>query len=115
MLVNVKYGIEVTGGADGTLIEDNVIDGVLAGYTGGAIQDGGYGILLHSAAEGVVENIGIINNTIRNSTYIGMWIEGENITMRNNVIVNNLFNFRYGAGDRYNDLDTSNKVNGEPI
>ncbi len=111
MLVNVRYGIAVTGGADGTSIEDNVIDGVLAGYTGGAIQGGAYGIYLES------ENIVIINNTIRNSTYIGMWIKGENITMRNNTMENNLFNFRYDANWYHpqNDIDTSNRVDGKPI
>ncbi len=105
LLLNVYQGIEVS--CENASIENNVIDGVLKGFEGGL---GGFGIYVRGSS-----SVRVINNTIGNSSYIGMWIEGSDIVLRNNTMVGNLFNFRYDSGTKRNDIDTSNRVDGKSI
>jgi parallel beta-helix repeat protein len=108
IIKDVSYGIHLLGSAKNSVVRDNVIDGIIAGFGGGFIAGGGYGIRCE------VSDVSLINNTVRNSNYIGIWIWGVNLTMKNNVMENNLFNFR--SDECKNCLiDPSNTVNGKPI
>jgi parallel beta-helix repeat protein len=63
------------------------------------------------------DNMKIINCRIRDSIE-GMYLMyAKNTTMRNNRIENNTYNFGIcgKASDCYNDIDTSNTINGKPI
>jgi parallel beta-helix repeat protein len=60
----------------------------------------------------------ISGNIITSKNGWGVWLDGENNKLRNNIMTNSLFNFAVGEWDPVgfvNDVDASNKVNGKPI
>jgi parallel beta-helix repeat protein len=66
------------------------------------------GIMMYSAT-----NCTIVGNIIANNAYIGIEIQsGSGNILRDNSMINNTFNFR---GRGFQDIDTSNTVNGKPI
>ncbi|MCG2825186.1 MAG: right-handed parallel beta-helix repeat-containing protein [Thermoplasmatales archaeon] len=71
-------------------------------------NNSGYGIWTYSSSNNITSNQ-IYNN------YGGIYLvdSSSNNILRNNVLENNTYNF--GVGRCYQDIDTSNTVNGKPI
>jgi len=64
------------------------------------------------------DNMKIINCRIRDSISGLLLFYSKNTTMKNNRFENNTYNFGicgYPASDYYNDIDTSNTINGKPM
>jgi len=81
---------------------------------GNTLQDGSYGIQLYHSG-----NSQVIGNTVHGYTKFGIEIKfSGNSTLRNNSMVNNMYNFGvdgHSLSDFINDIDVSNTVNGKPI
>ena len=56
----------------------------------------------------------ITNNSVYSNNNYGIYLSSNNIKMRDNIIINNKFNFGV-EGSNYHDIDTSNTINGKPI
>jgi parallel beta-helix repeat protein len=91
------------------------------------IRDGNYGILLNSSSNTITGNTivndtngltvagssnTITNNTITNNTY-AIYVGGDSNILRTNTMAGNGWNF--GMAPTYQDVDTSNTINGKPI
>ncbi len=110
IIKGTKFGIYVGTFSKHNLIENNTVRDVTAGYMGWCCYLGAYGIEIAGS------NNVVLNNTIENSSYIGMVVDGCSDILRNNTMRDNFINFRYEADcSEPNDIDSSNTVDSKII
>lgn len=120
---NVEYGISLTFSTGNTVADNNAMHGWTGigldsssnnnTISGNSVRNTGIGVDLESSPSNTVSG-----NDARNN-YIGIYLSSSSSNMlRDNVMVNNSFNFDIFGGslsDFVNDVDVSNTVDEKPI
>jgi len=93
-MINGGYGIWLYGSNNNTISYNS-------------LSKNNYGIMLESCSDNIV-----VQNTVSNC-WAGICLAANGNVLKNNSILNNDYNLRIGS--YYNDIDTSNSVNGKEV